>query len=68
MPPFKGNLKVQDFKVSVPKQDIEEFKTLLKLSKIGPETFTNTSSDANYGVSHLWVVKAKDRWLNGYDW
>lgn len=68
MSPFKGTLKVEDFKVSIPDQEIEDFKTLLKLSKIGPETYANTATDANYGVSREWIVKAKERWLSGYDW
>jgi len=68
MPQFKGNLKVRDFKVSIPNQDLEDFKNLLKLSKIGPQTFENSSGDESYGLSRSWVSQAKDRWLNGYDW
>jgi hypothetical protein len=68
MSQFKGNLRVRDFKVSIPDQDLEDFKNLLKLSKIGPETFENSCGDASYGLSRSWVSQAKDRWLNGYDW
>jgi microsomal epoxide hydrolase len=68
MSPYQGNLKLQEFKASIPDQDLKDFEALLSLSKIGPETFENTSGDAAYGLSHSWVVKAKDRWLNGYDW
>jgi hypothetical protein len=68
MSPFRGDLKLQEFKASIPDRDLKDFETLLNLSKIGPETFENTSGDAAYGLSHAWVVKAKDRWLNGYNW
>jgi hypothetical protein len=56
MSPFQGHLKLQEFKVLIPDQDLEDFKTLLSLFKIGPETFENTSGDPSYGLSHSWVV------------
>lgn len=65
---FKGNIKLEDFKACIPDQDLGNFKALLSLSKVGPETFENTSGDASYGLSRSWVAQAKERWLNGYDW
>jgi hypothetical protein len=66
--PCQGNLELQDFKASISNQDFEEFKPLLSLPRIAPETFENTSGDASYGLSHSWIMEAKNRWLNDCDW
>lgn len=63
-----GVLKVPEkFTLRVPDQDLEEFKQLLKLSKIGPETWYNKQEDGRFGVSQKWLTDAKDAWLK-FDW
>lgn len=64
----KGASKVpQAFTLHVADQEIEDFKTLLKLSRIGPETFYNQQEDGQFGVSRKWLVEAKNAWLQS-DW
>ncbi|WYZ35760.1 hypothetical protein EsH8_X_000407 [Colletotrichum jinshuiense] len=55
------------FTIRVPDQDLEEFKQLLKLSKIGPETWYNKQGGGRFGVTREWLIEAKDAWLK-FDW
>lgn len=55
------------FTVSVPEQQLRDFKTLLKLSKIGPKTYENELTDGRFGISRDWLVQAKAEWEN-WDW
>ncbi|RFU24590.1 hypothetical protein B7463_g11749, partial [Scytalidium lignicola] len=55
------------FTVSVPKQQLSEFQTLLHLSKIEPKTFENGSTDRQFGITRDWLVQAKAEWEK-WDW
>lgn len=70
--PSNASLKPQPFKAEVPRQDLEDFKQLIKLSKIGPKTFENLTADVkdftHFGVSRQWLSDAKQRWESSYDW
>ncbi|EGP86991.1 uncharacterized protein MYCGRDRAFT_71676 [Zymoseptoria tritici IPO323] len=69
MAPFSGVLEVKPFKAAVSDSALEDFKQLLRLSKVGPATLENSSqADSAYGLSRDWTEKAKDYWLNKYDW
>jgi len=65
--PYGARKIPEPFTLRVPDQDLEEFRTLLKLSKIGPETFYNRHEDGQFGVSRKWLAEAKDAWLQS-DW
>ncbi|KAI0141902.1 Alpha/Beta hydrolase protein [Xylariaceae sp. FL1272] len=58
----------EPFTFRVSDKDLDEFKTLLQLSKIGPATWWNQQKERNLGVSRDWLIKAKDAWLNNFDW
>ncbi|POS74617.1 epoxide hydrolase [Diaporthe helianthi] len=63
-----GVLKTPEkFTLRVPDQELEEFKQMLKLSKIGPETWYNRQEGGQFGVSREWLINAKDAWLE-FDW
>ena len=64
----KGAKDIEPFSIDIPDQDIEDFKQLLKLSKVAPDTFENTQEDGRYGVTAKWLSEAKDYWLTTYDW
>lgn len=55
------------FKAEIPDSAIEELKTLLKYSKIGPKTYENLQEDGRFGVKHSWLTEAKAKWEQ-YDW
>ncbi|KAF9877098.1 epoxide hydrolase [Colletotrichum karsti] len=64
----KGAAKQPEkYTLRVPDEEIDDFKKLLALSKIGPETFYNRQEDRQFGVTRKWLIEAKDAWLN-YDW
>ncbi|KAH8668695.1 Alpha/Beta hydrolase protein [Xylariales sp. PMI_506] len=58
---------LEPFTFHVPETDLAEFRELLKLSKIGPSTWWN-QHDLQFGVSREWLTKAKDTWVNEFDW
>lgn len=58
----------EPYQISIPEDNIENFKTLLQLSKIGPKTWYNEQKDGKFGISRDWLIDAKDRWLHEFDW
>lgn len=58
----------QPFTLSISDQDLSEWRQLLQLSKLGPQTYENTQTERNLGVTYKWLSTAKDYWLNEYDW
>ncbi|KAJ3536180.1 hypothetical protein NM208_g5823 [Fusarium decemcellulare] len=54
------------FTLRVSQGEIDEFKTLLALSKVGPQTWENSQN--NLGLSREWLLRAKDIWLNKFQW
>ena len=59
---------IKPFDVDIPEKDVEEFKTLLKLSKVAAPTYESTQKDRKYGVTDKWLAEAKERWSGGFDW
>ncbi|PTB62141.1 hypothetical protein BBK36DRAFT_23713 [Trichoderma citrinoviride] len=49
--PINRNSTPVPFTVSVSEQQLIEFRTLLKLSKIGPRTYENELTDGRFGIS-----------------
>ncbi|KAK5209300.1 hypothetical protein LTR41_004836 [Exophiala xenobiotica] len=67
--PQGANIKVDKFTLSISDEELSDFKTLLRLSKLAPQTYENLhTEDGTFGVSHEWMSKAKEYWLNEYDW
>jgi microsomal epoxide hydrolase len=56
------------FTLSVSDQHLSEWRQLLQLSKLAPETWEGRQEDRRYGVTHEWLSEAKDYWLHKYDW
>lgn len=66
LPSFlKPTLRVSQFTVAIPDNDIADFKTLLRLSKLPPATAT--SDDRHYGITASWMSEAKQKWQD-FDW
>ena len=70
--PSDATLKPKSFKAHVSDEELNDFKQLLKLSKIGPKTYENQVADVkdftHFGISRQWLQEAKQRWESGYDW
>jgi microsomal epoxide hydrolase len=58
----------KEFTLNIPEKDISEWKQLLELSKIAPNTWESQQEDGRYGVSRQWLIDTKDYWLNKFDW
>lgn len=56
------------FKVAIPKSQLTELETLIKLSKLAPPTFENSEVDSPYGITTHWLVAMRDQWLRSYKW
>jgi microsomal epoxide hydrolase len=56
------------FTLNVSDQDISEWRQLLQLSKLAPDTWEGRQEDRRFGVPRKWLQEAKDYWLNKYDW
>ena len=56
------------FTLHVSDPELSEWRTLLQLSKLGPDTYEGRQEDRRFGVTHKWLSEAKDYWLNQYDW
>lgn len=70
--PAGASAKPEAFQLRISETQIGDFKTLLRLSPIGPPTWENSAvarEEGHYfGVTRDWLVQAKDAWLNKFDW
>ncbi|KAL4810130.1 Alpha/Beta hydrolase protein [Aspergillus unguis] len=66
--PAAASIKPSPFRVAIPDEQVSDFKTLLKLSKLGPQTYENSQKDGKFGVTYEWMSSMKEEWLNNFDW
>lgn len=70
--PSNAILKPQPFRAHVSDESLNDFKQLLKLSKIGPKTYENSIADVkdftSFGISRDWLAETKAYWETEYDW
>jgi microsomal epoxide hydrolase len=58
----------KQFTLNVPDDAISEWRQLLQLSKLAPDTWEGRQDDRSWGVPRAWLENAKNEWLNTYDW
>jgi microsomal epoxide hydrolase len=56
------------FTLHISDQDLSEWRQLLQLSRLAPESWEGRQEDRSFGVTRKWLSEAKDYWLNKYDW
>ena len=56
------------FETHVSESEIENLKTLLRLSRLGPQTYENSLRDGRLGLSYDWLQHAVSEWSNTFDW
>jgi len=66
--PTGAFLDVKQFDLSIAEEQIKDFKQLLQLSRVGPETYENLQQDRSLGLDRQWFVEAKKYWEDKYDW
>jgi microsomal epoxide hydrolase len=55
------------FNISISDADLEDFRQLLKLSKLGRTTFEGLQQDRKYGITREWLANAREKLLD-FDW
>ncbi|KAF2099943.1 alpha/beta-hydrolase [Rhizodiscina lignyota] len=60
--PQSASPKPAPFQVAISDEQIAEFQQLLRLSKVGPDTFEGRQIDRRYGVTRDWLIQAKAEW------
>lgn len=59
-------LESMPFKVDIPDSQLKELHNAVAASRLPPPFYEGTQPE--FGVTSEWMRKAKERWLNGYDW
>ncbi|QKX58898.1 uncharacterized protein TRUGW13939_06026 [Talaromyces rugulosus] len=65
--PSSAEIAPSPFTVSISDEQIDEFRTLVKLSKLAPPTYEGSHADRRLGLSTEWLVNAKEE-LQKFDW
>ena len=70
--PSNATFNPHRFRAFTPQKDLDDFSHLLRVSKIGPETYENRVADpkdlTSFGITRQWLVKAKQTWETSYNW
>lgn len=67
--PQSSSLKVAPFELHISDEELQHFQQLLKLSRLGPETYENGQDETiKFGVTHKWMAATKQYWEAKYDW
>jgi hypothetical protein len=66
--PAAARISPKPFTVAIPKENLTDMETLIRLSKLAPQTYENSQPDMRYGVTTDWLVTMKDQWLKSYNW
>jgi microsomal epoxide hydrolase len=56
------------FTLNIPDETLAEWRQLLQLSKLAPDTWEGRQEDRSHGLPRAWLEDAKHSWLNTYDW
>lgn len=66
--PRQASIEVSPFRLATSSDELQSFRHLIRLSKLGPRTYENSSTDGKYGLSYEWMTEAKAYWENTFDW
>lgn len=66
--PVSARISPTPFKAAIPNDKLSELETLLKLSKLAPDTYENSQTDRRYGATSVWLKTMREQWLNSFSW
>lgn len=66
--PSTARIKPEEFTVSFPQPELDDLRSLIAASRVGPETFEGLQQDRKYGITTQWLRDAKASWLEEFDW
>lgn len=70
LPETANTASVQPYSIQIPKHDVAQMQQLVKMSPIASACYENSlpNGDNSYGLGRDWLVAAKERWANSFDW
>jgi len=66
--PPNARITPEDFTVAFPQTELDDLRSLITASRVGPETFEGLQQDRKYGITTQWLRDAKTTWLEEFDW
>jgi microsomal epoxide hydrolase len=66
--PSNARITPEDFTIAFPQTELDDLRSLISASRVGPETFEGLQQDRKYGITTKWLRDAKMTWLEGFDW
>lgn len=66
--PPNARITPEDFVVTFPQTELDDLRSLVKASRVGPETFEGLQQDRKYGITPQWLHNAKTSWLEDFNW
>ncbi|OJJ79730.1 epoxide hydrolase family protein [Aspergillus glaucus CBS 516.65] len=66
--PSTAKVTPAPFKVSFSDNELEDLKTLVRLSRTAPRTYENSQPDRRYGITSDWLNGLKKQWTKDFDW
>lgn len=58
----------KDFAVAFPRTELDDLRSLIAASRVGPETFEGLQQDRKYGITTQWLRDAKTSWVEDFNW
>jgi microsomal epoxide hydrolase len=66
--PPNARITTEDFVVAFPQTELDDLRSLIAASRVGPDTFEGFQQDRKYGISAQWLRDAKTSWLEDFNW
>lgn len=66
--PFTAKTTPTLLKVSFSDNELDDLKTLVRLSRTAPRTYENSQQDHRYGITSDWLNSLKEQWTKDFDW
>jgi len=66
--PPNARITPEDFTVAFPRTEVDDLRSLIAASRVGPETFEGLQQDRKYGITTQWLHDAKTSWLEEFNW
>ncbi|RAH54219.1 epoxide hydrolase [Aspergillus piperis CBS 112811] len=66
--PSSASISPNPFTVSIPDEQLNDLKTLIRLSKIAPPTYESLQADGRFGITSEWLTTMREKWLSEFDW
>jgi microsomal epoxide hydrolase len=66
--PPNARITPEDFTVAFPKTELDDLRSLIAASRVGPDTFEGLQQGRKYGITAQWLRDVKTSWLEEFNW